>query len=129
MDERAVRCPCGDDGSEVPEGIVDGCDSSAVPRVCDLGDQEWACGIGNVAAHTHDEAASEKHGLWIRRSGESLDDRTEDDEKTSNRCACSTSQNIGDVWCEEEYCEPAEARECTKQSETRARGVLEDWRG
>lgn len=97
MCEGAVCGPSREDRAQVPKCIVDCRDSTPVSGMGDLGDQERASGIRDVATHTHDEPACKEHCIRVAGLWESLDDRSDDDEDTSNCRTSSSTQYVCNV--------------------------------
>jgi hypothetical protein len=55
--ERAERGPGCNDGAEVPKCVVKGGQLAAMAWMGDLGNEQWACAVGNVAAEANEESA------------------------------------------------------------------------
>ena len=55
--ERAERGPGGDDSAEVPKCVVEGGQLAAMAGVGDLGNEQRACTVGDVAAEANEEPA------------------------------------------------------------------------
>lgn len=84
----------------------------------DLSDQKWASGVRDVAAHAHNEPTSKEHRIWVAGLWEGLDDGADDDKNTPNRCTHATTQDIGDVWCEEQDSEPSKTWEGSEKAQS-----------
>lgn len=77
----------------------------------DLGDEQRTRRVRDVAAHAHEPAAGEEHGLGVGAGGQRLDDGAEDHEQASDGGAGPAAKHVGDVGREEEDGEAAEAGE------------------
>jgi len=80
-------------------------------RVRDFSDQQRASGVGQIAAHAHDETAREEHGIGItgRRAG--LNGGSENDCGAPNCCTQATAKDIGNVGRDKEDSKASKSRE------------------
>ena len=83
----AERDPRADQGANVPQAVVDGCDTSAVLRVADLSEEQRSGELGERVAETHEETGALEHGQvdggGLDRGGDDHDGATDDDGHTT----------------------------------------------
>jgi hypothetical protein len=120
--------PSSQNGSHVPNGVVNCGDSATVSWVRHFSDEKGACGVADVTAHAHDESASKKHGVGIACLRASLDRCSKNDKTAANSCSETTTAVISNVGSEEKNRKSSKSGECTKESKMGTSWVMEDYK-
>jgi hypothetical protein len=116
--ESSIGCLSRDDSPQIPDGIIDRCHSSAMSRVCDLCDKQWACGVADVSSETDEESSRETHCFWMRGRRPALKECADDDYHATDTSAPFSADAVCDVWVENEDSKASEAGNCTEYSES-----------
>jgi len=95
--ESSVCGPTGNDGSDVPGGVVDGGDSGTMLHVGQLGDEKWGGTVGKGDTETDQETGTDKHTKVL---GSRLEGNTNKHDEETNHDGNSTSSPICEEWGE-----------------------------
>lgn len=80
----------------------DGGHLASVARVRDLGDEQRAGSVRNVAAKAHDDSSAVEHGVTAARVllDKSLDQSTNNNTSAPEGGTLLPSKTVGKVWCQ-----------------------------
>ena len=118
----AEREPGGNDGAEVPGGVVDGSENGSVLGVHELSDQERRRPVGDRNTESEEEASGHEHA---EVDGDGLEHDTENHDHTSDEHTRASPEDIGNVWHERNGAKRADGHDTAKKTKERATRMAE----
>lgn len=95
--ESSESSPGGNDGTEIPGGVVDRSDLGAVLHVAQFGDEEWGGAVGEGDTETDQETSTDEHTEIL---GGGLESDTDEHDEETNHDGDSSASPIGQPWGE-----------------------------
>jgi hypothetical protein len=86
--------PCADDGTDVPQTVVDGSDPGTMLRMAQFGQKKRGGELSERVSETHEETTGHEH---VQVLGSSLDGGTDNHDQASNGDGGLTTEMIGNV--------------------------------
>ena len=123
VDTLGAECqPCADDGTDVPETVVDGRDTRTVLRMADFGKQQRRGKLSQRVAETHEETTTHE---VIKVLSRSLDRGADNHDETSNNNRPLASESVGDEWSHGKRGNGTDRVEGSQETKRRLLGVVE----
>lgn len=114
--------PGGDDGADVPGGVVDGGEGGTVLGVGQLGNEKWRGTVGDGDTETEEEAGSDEHP---EVDGDGLQDNSDHHDDAANEDTHPTSKTVGNVRGDWKSAKGTDSHNAGEETEERSRGVVE----
>jgi hypothetical protein len=111
-----------------PDMSYDGGHLASVARVRDLGDEQRAGSVRNVAAKAHDDSSAVEHGIAAARVllYKSLNQSTNNDTGTSEGSALLPSKTVGKIWSQRQREDASKTGDGAVQTEAGTGRLVED---
>lgn len=123
LEDQSGRWRCLTKCTKVPQGVVDGGETSSVLRVTDLSEEDRTTHLSHRVTETEDETTGEV-GLPVLANGG--DDTTDDHDDTTDGDGKSTSKPVCHVWNNEERADGTEVVSVVHKTETGTLWVVEE---
>jgi hypothetical protein len=114
--------PCADNGTNVPETVVDGRDTSAVLRMADFSEQQRRRKLSQGVAETHEETSTHEVVQVLSRSLNG--GAYKHNETSTNDCPLS-SESVGDEWSHRKRGNGTDRVESSQETKSRLLRVIE----
>jgi hypothetical protein len=115
--------PGANDGTNVPQAVVDGGDTSTMLRMAEFGEQQGRRQLSKRVSETHKETSTHE---VVEVLGGGLDGSCDDHDDTSEGNACSTSETIGNEGSDGKRGNGTDGVKSSQETKSVSLGVVEE---